>query len=128
MDPLRAALTRLGLAEGADIQERPWGLWVDWFRSPEATLKAMVVRPGARMSLQKHAARSEVWHIVSGVGEDQGTNPPTPLRPGVNRVVTSGAVHRIANTGTEPLVIVEMQMGRCDEHDIVRLADDYARA
>ncbi len=128
MDPLRDALSRLGLASPEAIQERPWGIWVDWFRTPEATLKAMVVRPGARMSLQRHAHRSEVWHVVSGSGEDQGTTPPTPLLPGVNRAVGSGSVHRIANTGSEPLVIVEMQMGACDEHDIERLADDYKRA
>lgn len=127
MDPLRAALVRLGLAEGADVQERPWGLWVDWFRSPEATLKAMVVRPGARMSLQRHLQRSEVWHIVSGAGEDQGATPATPLRAGTTHTVAVGALHRIANSGSEPLVIVEMQTGRCSETDIERLADDYAR-
>jgi mannose-6-phosphate isomerase-like protein (cupin superfamily) len=41
--------------------------------------------------------------------------------------VQIGATHRIANTGKEPLVIVELQMGECREDDIVRLADDYQR-
>ena len=127
MDALKDALRILGLAASDKVQERPWGLWVDWYRTPEATLKAMVVKPGARMSLQRHSHRSEVWHVVSGIGEDQGTTPPTPLAVGTNRSVGTGTVHRIANTGTQPLVIVEMQMGECSETDIERLADDYAR-
>ena len=88
----------------------------------------MVIKPGARMSLQKHGHRQEVWRTISGVGEDQGTSPPTPLRPGHTHVVKVGSTHRIANTGAEPLVIVELQMGECREDDIERLADDYERA
>lgn len=128
VEALRQALEAIGLFESDVVQERPWGLWVDWYRTPEATLKCMVVRPGARMSLQRHGARREVWRVVSGHGEDQGRSPPAPLSPGRTHVVEAGRTHRIANTGTTPLVIVEMQMGHCDEHDIERLADDYARA
>jgi mannose-1-phosphate guanylyltransferase/mannose-6-phosphate isomerase len=124
---LLKALRAVGLFESDTVEERPWGIWVDWFRSEEATLKCMVVKPGARMSLQRHRHRSEVWRVVAGRGEDQGTSPPTPLVVGKTHVVGTGAVHRIANTGTEPLVIVEMQLGHCDEHDIERLQDDYKR-
>ena len=127
-ESLQVALRAVGLAESDHVEERPWGIWIDWHRSPEATLKCMVVRPRARMSLQRHGDRSEVWHVVSGEGEDQGSTPPTPLLPGRTVVVAKGQIHRIANTGAAPLVIVEMQMGRCDEADIERLADDYARS
>ncbi len=127
MDALRLALQAIGLFESDTVVERPWGLWVDWYRTPEATLKCMVVRQGARMSLQRHSERREIWRVVSGRGEDQGTSPPSSLSPGRTHVVEAGAQHRIANTGTEPLVIVELQMGHCDEDDIERLADDYDR-
>ena len=127
MDVLVKALRAMGLFESEAVQERPWGVWADWYRTPEATLKCMVIKPGARMSLQKHAHRQEVWRTISGKGEDQGTTPPTPLVPGLTHVVQVGATHRIANTGTEPLVIVELQMGECREDDIVRLEDDYQR-
>lgn len=120
-------LRAIGLFESDVVEERPWGLWVDWFRSEEATLKCMVVAPGARMSLQRHRHRLEVWRVISGQGEDQGREPPAPLAPGHTVSVGPGQVHRIANTGRDPLVIVEMQIGRCDEHDIERLADDYRR-
>ena len=126
MSPLEEALAALGLFESDVIEERPWGLWVDWYRTPEATLKCMVVKPGARMSLQRHKERREVWRVISGHGEDQG-DKATPLRPGLTHVVEQGQTHRIANTGTEPLVIVELQMGACREDDIERLADDYER-
>lgn len=122
---LRDSLAALGL--GSDIvEERPWGLWVDWYRTPEATLKCMVVKPGARMSLQRHRERREVWRVISGHGEDQG-DTVTPLRPGMTHIVETGQLHRIANTGDAPLVIVELQMGHCREDDIERLEDDYER-
>jgi mannose-6-phosphate isomerase-like protein (cupin superfamily) len=127
VDALREALRVLGLFESDVVEERPWGLWVDWYRTPEATLKCMVVKPGARMSLQRHKERQEVWRVIAGHGEDQGSTPPTKLTPGRTHVVAIGVTHRIANTGNEPLVIVELQMGHCDEHDIERLADDYER-
>lgn len=125
---MQAALRQFGLFESDVVEERPWGLWVDWYRTPEATLKCMVVKPGARMSLQLHHHRQEVWRVVSGHGEDQGSEPALPLVAGRTHVVPVGAKHRIANTGTEPLVIVELQMGECREDDIERLADDYQRA
>lgn len=128
METLRDALRVLGLFESDVVEERPWGLWVDWYRTPEATLKCMAVKPGARMSLQRHKERQEVWRVVAGEGEDQGTNPPTKLMAGRTHVVKIGATHRIANTGNTPLVIVELQMGHCDEHDIERLEDDYNRS
>ena len=125
--PLYDALRAIGLFESDVVEERPWGLWVDWFRSDEATLKCMVVKPGARMSLQRHRHRREVWRVVAGRGEDQGAKPASPLTPGRTVVVGPDQIHRIANTGREPLVIVEMQLGNCDEKDIERLADDYHR-
>lgn len=127
MEHLLPALRAVGLFESDHVEQRPWGIWVDWYRTPEATLKCMVVEPGARMSLQRHKERQEVWRIISGQGEDQGSNPPTPLTPGKTHVVKVGETHRIANTGKVPLVIVELQMGNCTEHDIERLADDYQR-
>ena len=54
-----------------------------------------------------------------GVGQQVRLDGPT------THLVKQGERHRIANTGTEPLVIVELQMGRPDELDIERLADDY---
>ncbi len=127
MESLRQALTALGLFESDVVEERPWGVWVDWYRHPTATLKCMVVKPGHRMSLQRHGEREEIWRVISGQGEDQGTDPPAPLVPGKTHRVPVGATHRIANTGEAPLVIVEMQLGSCDEGDIERLADDYER-
>lgn len=127
MQATRNALKAVGLFDSDVVQERPWGLWVDWYRTPEATLKCMAIHPGARMSLQIHKERSEVWRVISGKGEDQGSSPPAPLVPGTTHFVKVGSQHRIANTGSEPLVIVELQMGKCREEDIIRLADDYNR-
>jgi mannose-6-phosphate isomerase len=43
--------------------------------------------------------------------------------------IAKGASHRLENTGTEDLVMVEVQHGDYfGEDDIVRLDDDYGRA
>jgi mannose-6-phosphate isomerase len=48
--------------------------------------------------------------------------------PGESVDVPIGAKHRLANEGTEELVIVEIQHGAyTGEDDIVRLDDDYGR-
>jgi mannose-1-phosphate guanylyltransferase/mannose-6-phosphate isomerase len=127
VDPLRQALQALGLSESTLVVEKPWGLYADWHRSSAMTLKCLVVKPGHRMSLQRHAQREEVWRTLSGRGEDQATTPPTPLLPGRTHQIAKGALHRMANVGKEPLVVVEVQLGLCREDDIERLADDYKR-
>ncbi len=125
---LETTLRRYGVAPGESWDERPWGGYLDWYRDESrATLKIMVVRPGARMSLQRHAHRDEVWRVLEGKGLDEGTKPATPLEPGTTHFVAVGATHRIANTGSEPLVIVEVQLGECREDDIERLEDDFGR-
>jgi mannose-6-phosphate isomerase-like protein (cupin superfamily) len=51
------------------------------------------------------------------------------LAPFESAVVPVGAVHRLENPWSDPLVIVEVQRGEIlSEEDIVRLEDDYERA
>src|SRR5712691_9277956 len=57
VEHLLSALRAVGLFESDQVEQRPWGIWVDWYRTPEAALKCMVVEAGARMSLQRHKQR-----------------------------------------------------------------------
>lgn len=119
-------MTRIA-PKGPTVVARPWGSYEDVHRTREATLKILVVHEGRRMSLQRHQERMEVWRVLQGRGEDQGTTPPTDLLPGATHVVQTGQVHRLANVGTGDLVVVELQLGTCREEDIERLADDFGR-
>jgi len=77
---------------------------------------------------QRHKRRAEHWFVVTGQGMvtlDGGTiEVRGPEIPPMSR----GAAHRIQNTGSAPLVFVEVQQGDYyGEDDIVRLDDDYGR-
>jgi mannose-1-phosphate guanylyltransferase/mannose-6-phosphate isomerase len=107
---------------------RPWG----WFESLDAgdrfQVKRIVVSPGACLSLQFHQHRAEHWVVVRGVAEVTCGDETLRLGEDESTYVPVGAPHRLANPGTEPLEIIEVQSGDyLGEDDIVRLEDDYGR-
>ena len=80
------------------------------------------------LSLQKHARRAEHWVVVRGIATI--TRDDDVFEMGVNEHVEIpiGDVHRIANNGSEPVHIIEVQCGDyLGEDDIVRLEDNYGR-
>ena len=109
--------------------ERPWGSYEVLVDAPDHKVKSIVVKPGKRLSYQKHARRSEHWFIVRGSGTVTLNDNPVPVAPGTAVDIELGASHRIENTGGVDLVFVEVQHGDYfGEDDIVRLEDDFGRA
>jgi len=110
-------------------EERPWGAFVVLADEPDHKVKRLVVRPGARLSLQRHRERSEHWFVVRGSGLVTRDEAEIALGPGGSIDIPAGAWHRVANTGAEDLVLIEVQTGTAfREDDIERRADDYGRA
>jgi mannose-6-phosphate isomerase len=111
-----------------DDGERPWGRYDVLADAAAYKVKTIVVHPGARLSYQRHSRRSEHWFVVSGRGVVTLDGAALDVTGGSAVDVPVGAAHRIANTGDEPLVFVEVQTGDYfGEDDIVRLDDDYGR-
>src|SRR5690606_6727349 len=107
---------------------RPWGSYERLELDEGYQVKRLVVKPGGVLSLQKHARRAEHWVVVRGCEEVTVDRSVRKLRPGQSAYVPRGSVHRLANRGAEPLVLIEVQTGDyLGEDDIVRLADDYNR-
>ncbi len=114
--------------ETASFVERPWGAYFKLFQEPGVWVKRVEVKPGARLSLQKHSRRSEKWIIVAGEGIAVIDKREIPVKPGVVVDVPLEAVHRIGNTGNVKLVFIEVACGDyLSENDIVRFQDDYER-
>jgi mannose-6-phosphate isomerase-like protein (cupin superfamily) len=111
-----------------DSDNRPWGRWEEYLNEPGYRVKRIVVHPGKRLSLQKHAHRREHWVVVQGEGLLTLNDEQRRLTTGDHCIIETGDVHRIANDGEAYLVIVETQMGLCLEDDIIRLEDDFGRA
>jgi len=111
-----------------DHEDRPWGNWRVVDAGATFITKRVEVLAGHRLSLQFHRHRSEHWVIVGGSGEAIIGNTKAQVRSGDYISIPCGAKHRIHNTGTAPLVFVEVQFGELlDESDITRLEDDYLR-
>ena len=107
---------------------RPWGWYESIDQGPRFQVKRLMVAPGASLSLQYHQHRAEHWVVVSGVAEVTCDGRVFRLQENESTYVPARAAHRLANPGTEPVEIVEVQSGDyLGEDDIVRLEDDYGR-
>ena len=107
---------------------RPWGIYESIDAGERFQVKRIVVKPGASLSLQMHHHRAEHWVVVSGTAEVTNGDQVTLLSENQSTYIPVGQVHRLANPGKVPLVIIEVQSGSyLGEDDIVRLQDTYGR-
>jgi mannose-1-phosphate guanylyltransferase/mannose-6-phosphate isomerase len=87
------------------------------------------VKPKASLSLQKHHHRAEHWIVVTGTAEITNGDKVLTLTENQSTYIPLGEVHRLANPGTIPLEIIEVQSGSyLGEDDIVRFEDTYGRS
>ena len=110
-------------------EDRPWGYFVVVYDAPHTKVKELVVSPGSRLSYQMHHKRREHWLVVVGEATVTLDDVVHIVKAGESVDVPIGVKHRIANMGTMPLRLIEIQTGDYfGEDDIVRFSDDYNRA
>ncbi len=108
---------------------RPWGWYDNIDEGGRFKVKRIQVKPGASLSLQKHHHRAEHWVVVSGSAEITIGDKKLLLSENQSTFIPLGEVHRLANPGSIPLEIIEVQSGGyLGEDDIVRFEDDYGRS
>jgi mannose-1-phosphate guanylyltransferase len=91
-------------------------------------VKRIMVKPGKRLSLQKHFHRSEHWIVVSGTAKVTRGNEEYLVKANESTYIPMGEIHRLENMGKIPLVMIEAQVGEyLGEDDIVRIDDDFKR-
>ncbi len=109
--------------------ERPWGRYRVVDRGPGFQVKRLVVRPGERLSLQRHRHRDEHWVVVGGRGWATIGEERRALFAGDHLLVPRRVPHCLENDGAEELTLVEVQVGDyLGEDDIERIEDPYGRA
>jgi mannose-1-phosphate guanylyltransferase len=107
---------------------RPWGTYTILEDTPGYKIKRIVVKPGKRLSLQKHFHRSEHWIVVSGTATVTVGDKVEIVRPNESIYIKMGEVHRLENQGKINVVLIEAQVGEyTGEDDIVRIEDDFKR-
>ena len=106
---------------------RPWGWYEDLLEGPGYKLKLLWLDPGQRLSLQRHAHRSENWTVAEGQGSLLCNDTWSDAKAGSTLHIPCGAIHR-AHAGDQGLVLIEVQHGAVlEEDDIERLEDDFGR-
>ena len=108
---------------------RPWGNYSGLILGDRFQVKQIVVRPGGRLSLQKHHHRAEHWVVVKGTARVERDGESILLAENQSVYLPLGCVHRLENPGMIPLVLIEVQVGSyLGEDDIVRIEDNYGRS
>lgn len=107
---------------------RPWGWYDSIDDGHRFKVKRIQVKPKASLSLQKHHHRAEHWVVVKGTAEITCGDKTILLSENQSTYIPLGEIHRLANPGTIPLEIIEVQSGSyLGEDDIVRYEDHYGR-
>ena len=107
---------------------RPWGYYHCIDEGDRHLAKRIVVKPGAKLSLQKHHHRAEHWVIVKGTALVTKEDQKILLSENESTYIPLGKIHCLENPGVIPLEMVEVQSGSyLGEDDIVRFEDDYGR-
>jgi mannose-1-phosphate guanylyltransferase/mannose-6-phosphate isomerase len=107
---------------------RPWGWYDSIDEEHRFKVKRIQVKPHASLSLQKHYHRAEHWIVVKGTAEVTCGDKTTILTENQSTYIPLGEIHRLANPGSIPLEIIEVQSGGyLGEDDIVRYEDSYGR-
>ncbi|PID78404.1 MAG: mannose-1-phosphate guanylyltransferase/mannose-6-phosphate isomerase [Deltaproteobacteria bacterium] len=107
---------------------RPWGNYETIDISDRFQVKRLTVKPGEKLSAQKHHHRAEHWVVVKGTAVVTRGEDEILLKEDESIYIPLGTMHRLFNPGKIPLEIVEVQSGSyLGEDDIVRFDDIYGR-
>ncbi len=110
------------------ISYRPWGTYESLVKKKTWQVKLIKVKPGEKLSLQKHQYRSEHWVVVSGKAKVEINGKETILNENQSSYIPIGSKHRLSNPGNVELKMIEVQSGSyLGEDDIERFDDNYGR-
>jgi mannose-1-phosphate guanylyltransferase/mannose-1-phosphate guanylyltransferase/mannose-6-phosphate isomerase len=128
---LLSQLKKAGHKEATEHRRayRPWGHYEGLIQGDRFQVKKISVKPGQKLSLQKHFHRAEHWVVVNGTAIVERDAERILLRENESVYLPLGCVHRMENPGMIPLTLIEVQSGSyLGEDDIVRFEDTYGRA
>ena len=116
------------LAHDHQRVSRPWGYYEVLAEGSTFKVKRLMVKPGAKLSLQMHQHRAEHWVVVGGEAEVVNDDQMMRLVSNQSTYIPKKTRHRLSNPGSEPLYVIEVQSGSyLGEDDITRFDDIYRR-
>jgi mannose-6-phosphate isomerase-like protein (cupin superfamily) len=90
-------------ADGSSIRELAG---VPTGNAANQSLAEATVPPGGETAEHYHRTSEEIYLFVSGMGTMRLDGAEAPVRAGDCVVIAPGAVHKLWNPGTEPLVLL----------------------
>ena len=130
---VKALVDQMAQTEREEVSDhsrvfRPWGNYESLDTGNRYQVKRLVVKPGARLSLQKHHHRAEHWVVVRGTARITRGEDEFILTENQSTYIPLGEMHRLENPGSIDLELIEVQSGSyLGEDDIVRVDDKYGR-
>ena len=110
------------------IDYRPWGNFKIIEKGSQYIVKKLTIKPGARISSQKHMHRSEHWTVVNGKAKVIKNEKNIILEKNESIYIPKNTKHCIFNPYKKKLEIIETQIGDIiSEDDIIRFEDPYKR-
>ncbi len=133
VDHIKSVVARIKQEGGTEHQfhrqvYRPWGCYDSIDFGERYQVKRITVKPGAKLSVQKHHHRAEHWVVVSGTAQVTNGDKTFLVTENESTFIPIGQVHALENPGKVPLEMIEVQSGSyLGEDDIVRFEDKYGR-
>ncbi len=110
------------------IDYRPWGSCETLIFSERFYVNHLLIRPGQKISLQRHEHRAEHWVIIDGTALVTRGEETFTLTRDQSVFIPAGVAHRLENRGDTPLDVIEVQTGNdITAADIARMDDAYGR-
>jgi mannose-1-phosphate guanylyltransferase/mannose-6-phosphate isomerase len=110
------------------VSMRPWGSWTSLLKTDYSQIKLLEVKPGMKLSLQRHHHRAEHWIVVAGTAVVTRGDEAVEVHVNESIFIPMGTTHRLENCGKVRLKVIEVQVGEyLGEDDIVRIEDDWDR-
>jgi len=111
------------------LVSKPWGIEEIWAETDMYVGKFLYINPGARLSRQYHARKTETIRVIEGplvletINSD-GVPEERLLNRGESFHVAPLTIHRFGARETA-VILVEVSTPELD--DVVRIQDDYKR-
>lgn len=85
---------------------KPWGVYDSIAKGERFQVKRITVKPGGKLSLQRHYRRAEHWIIVKGTAKVTFEDNVFTLAENESTFIPIGKVHPLENQGEIPLELI----------------------
>ncbi|OKP87116.1 mannose-1-phosphate guanylyltransferase/mannose-6-phosphate isomerase [Paenibacillus sp. P3E] len=100
---------------------RPWGNHTVLDSTENYKIKKVIIKPGRKLSTQRHYHRNEHWIVVRGTALVSVNGNESLLRTNESTFIRMGEEHSVENPGKIDLCFIEVQVGDyVKEDDVIR--------